>query len=187
MKYPHQWWARPLVSWERYFPVRGALHRIAAAILMATAAFHVATLAASRRLRHHWKQLWPRRQDATEAILNFAYNLGLLSKKPPISSHSYLEKAEYWAVVWGTAVMGLTGLLLWANNWALRWLPKSVIDVATAMHFYEAILAALAILVWHLYSVIFDPDVYPLETAFLDGLSVRQRPETHTEPKEPDE
>jgi hypothetical protein len=83
--------------------------------------------------------------------------------------------------------MGLTGLLLWANNWALRWLPKSVIDVATAMHFYEAILAALAILVWHLYSVIFDPDVYPLETAFLDGLSVRQRPETHTEPKEPDE
>jgi len=83
--------------------------------------------------------------------------------------------------------MGLTGLLLWANNWALRWLPKSVIDVATAMHFYEAILAALAILVWHFYSVIFDPDIYPLETAFLDGLSVRQRPETHAEPKEPDE
>jgi cytochrome b subunit of formate dehydrogenase len=187
LKYPDQWWARPLVAWERYFPVRGTVHRIAAVVLMATAALHVATLAANRRLRRHWKDLWPRRQDAPEALLNFAYNLGLVSKKPPLSSHSYIEKAEYWAVVWGTAVMGLTGLLLWANSWALRWLPKSVIDVATAMHLYEAALAALAILVWHLYSVIFDPDVYPLETAFLDGVSVRQRPETHTEQKEPDE
>jgi cytochrome b subunit of formate dehydrogenase len=184
LKYPDQWWARPLVSWERYFPVRGTVHRIAAVVLLASSALHAVSLIASRRLRRHWKELWPRRQDVPEVLLNFGYNLGVVSKKPPISAHSYLEKAEYWAVVWGTVVMGISGILLWANNWALRWLPKSAIDVATAIHLYEAVLATLAIVVWHFYSVIFDPDVYPLETAFLNGVSVKPHVERPAEGKE---
>jgi hypothetical protein len=65
-----------------------------------------------------------------------------------------------------------TGLMLWSNNLALRFLPKVWLDVATSVHFYEALLATLAIVVWHLYSAIFDPDVYPLNTAFLTGKSV---------------
>jgi len=113
-----------------------------------------------------------------EGLLNFAYNLGLRRARPQLSSHGYVEKAEYWAVVWGAVVMILTGLMLWANEFTLKWLPKSVLDVATAVHFYEAVLAGLAIVVWHLYSVIFDPDVYPMETAWLTGRSVkRKRPE----------
>ena len=71
--------------------------------------------------------------------------------------------------------MGLSGVLLWFNNWSLAQFPKMWLDVATAVHLYEAILACLAILVWHLYSVIFDPDVYPLDPAFLTGRTVRQR------------
>jgi thiosulfate reductase cytochrome b subunit len=85
-----------------------------------------------------------------------------------------VEKVEYWAVVWGAVVMASTGLLLWANNLAMRLLPKSWLDVATSVHFYEALLATLAIVVWHFYSVIFDPDVYPLNTAFLTGYSVKK-------------
>jgi cytochrome b subunit of formate dehydrogenase len=112
-----------------------------------------------------------------EALVNFGYNMGVVSKRPPVSSHSYIEKAEYWAVIWGTAIMGITGIMLWANSWMLRYLPKSIIDIATSIHLYEAILAALAILVWHFYSVIFDPDVYPLETAFLTGVSVKDHGE----------
>jgi hypothetical protein len=57
----------------------------------------------------------------------------------------------------------------------LRFLPKAALDFATTIHFYEAILASLAIVVWHFYSVIFDPDVYPLETSFLTGVSVKER------------
>ena len=86
-----------------------------------------------------------------------------------------MEKAEYWAVVWGAAVMILSGVMLWASDFAMAWLPKSLLDVATAVHFYEAVLATLAILVWHFYSVIFDPDVYPLDTAALTGFSARPR------------
>jgi hypothetical protein len=78
-------------------------------------------------------------------------------------------------VVWGAVIMISTGLLLWANNLVLRLLPKSWLDVATSVHFYEAVLATLAIVVWHFYTAIFDPDVYPLDTAFLTGITVRKR------------
>ena len=174
LKYPDHWWARPLVAWESVFPVRGVVHRIAAVVLMGAGVIHVISLIVSRRLREHWKQLWPRRQDVPEALMNFGYNLGVLSRRPSISPYSYIEKAEYWAVVWGTVIMSVTGIMLWANNWMLRYFPKSWLDVATTIHLYEAILATLAIVVWHFYSVIFDPDVYPLETAFLTGVSVRE-------------
>ncbi len=50
-----------------------------------------------------------------------------------------------------------------------------------AVHFYEAVLATLAVVVWHLYSVIFDPDVYPMETAWLTGRSVTRRGLEHLE------
>jgi hypothetical protein len=66
----------------------------------------------------------------------------------------------------------------------MRFLPKVWLDVATSVHFYEAVLATLAIVVWHLYSVIFDPDVYPLNTAFLTGRSVKQSGEDE-EPETP--
>ncbi|MGD0200887.1 MAG: cytochrome b/b6 domain-containing protein [Bryobacteraceae bacterium] len=187
LKYPDQWWARPLVAWEQYFPVRGVVHRVAAAVLIAIAGVHALSLLTCRRLREHWKLLWPRRDDLPEALLNFAYNLGLLKRRPGLSSHSYIGKVEYWAVVWGTAIMGATGVLLWANNLTLHYLPKTALDFATTVHFYEAVLATLSILVWHFYGVIFDPDVYPLETAFLTGISVK---EEHTaaeaEPAEPE-
>ena len=34
---------------------------------------------------------------------------------------------------------------------------------------YEAILATFAILIWHSYMVVFDPLVYPMDTAWIDG------------------
>ncbi len=77
--------------------------------------------------------------------------------------------------MWGTVLMAATGLLLWFENAALRYLPKWATDVATALHFYEAVLATLAIVVWHLYWVIFDPAVYPMDTAWWTGRSPTAR------------
>jgi cytochrome b subunit of formate dehydrogenase len=175
LKYPDQWWARPLLSMEGTYPMRSFIHRIAAGVFMAVTLTHLVSLIVSRKLREHWKEMLPTTNDPREALSNFAYNLGLGSEPPGRSSHSYVEKAEYWAVVWGAVVMISTGLLLWANNLVLRLLPKSWLDVATSVHFYEAVLATLAIVVWHFYPVIFDPDVYPLNTAFLTGITVRKQ------------
>jgi cytochrome b subunit of formate dehydrogenase len=113
-----------------------------------------------------------------EAAQQFAYNLGLRKQAPRLPAYSYIEKAEYWAVVWGGIVMGVTGVALWANNLTLAWLPKEWLDCATALHYYEAVLACLAIVVWHFYLVIFDPEVYPIDTTWLTGRTVRKH-ETH--------
>jgi len=99
---------------------------------------------------------------------------GLGGLKPKFARFGYAEKMEYWAVVWGTVIMGVTGLVLWFQIPVTRVLPGWVVDVATTIHYYEAILACLAIVVWHFYHVIFDPDVYPLNRAVLDGRVSRQ-------------
>jgi cytochrome b subunit of formate dehydrogenase len=175
LKYPDQWWARPLLAMEGTYPIRRLIHRIAAGVFMAVTLTHLVSLMVNRKLREHWKEMLPTTNDPREALSSFAYNLGLGAEPPGRSSHSYVEKAEYWAVVWGAVIMISTGLLLWANNLVLRLLPKSWLDVATSVHFYEAVLATLAIVVWHFYTAIFDPDVYPLDTAFLTGITVRKR------------
>jgi cytochrome b subunit of formate dehydrogenase/5-methylcytosine-specific restriction endonuclease McrA len=184
LKYPDQWWARQIVALEGGVTARGVVHRAAAAVFVAAALAHLVSLFASRRLRLHWKNLWPRYTDVGEAISGFAYNFGLTSKPPKISPYSFVEKAEYWAVVWGGVIMTLSGVLLWANTWALKWFPKEVLDLATAVHFYEALLACLSILVWHFYVVIFDPDVYPMDIAWFGGYSVRRHEGSgHSEPE----
>jgi cytochrome b subunit of formate dehydrogenase len=180
LKYPNGWWSRPLLMWGAGF--RGLLHRVAAVVFIAVGVIHVISLIKSRRLREHWLELWPKVRDIHEGMENFAYNLGLRRKRPARSGHSYVEKAEYWAVVWGAVVMGITGLMLWAHNLVLAWLPKSFLDFAGAVHFYEAVLAGLAILVWHFYSVIFDPEVYPMDSAWLTGRSVKHRERESAEP-----
>jgi cytochrome b subunit of formate dehydrogenase len=175
LRYPDGWWARPLLVWESAWPVRGTIHRVASVVFMVVGALHVISLIHSKRLRYHWQALWPVQQDAIEALRNFRYNLGFGSARPLLSAHSYIEKIEYWAVLWGAVIMGATGVMLWGHNVVLAWLPKSVLDFATAVHFYEATLAVLAILVWHFYSVIFDPDVYPMDASWLTGRTVRRR------------
>jgi cytochrome b subunit of formate dehydrogenase len=67
-------------------------------------------------------------------LANFSLQPGAALERPPgRSSHSYIEKAEYWAVVWGAGVMAVTGLMLWGNN-LMPWpfLPKVWLDVATS-------------------------------------------------------
>jgi hypothetical protein len=77
--------------------------------------------------------------------------------------------------------MTASGIILWANNFFLAWLPKAAMDIATVVHYYEAILAAAAIVLWHFYSVIFDPDVYPMNLAWLTGHAPA-KPEPMPEP-----
>jgi cytochrome b subunit of formate dehydrogenase len=173
--YSTSWWARPFLAFSWGWALRGILHRVAAVVFMAVAGMHLISLIASRRLRSHWLLLWPRREDVSEAVGTFAYNLGLRRERPKRSVHSYVEKSEYWAVIWGAVLMSVTGLMLWAHNLVLAWLPMLALQIASTIHFFEAVLAGLAILVWHFYSVIFDPEVYPMDPAWLTGRSVRQR------------
>lgn len=149
--------------------LRRVIHRVAAVVMLIAGVYHIAYLAFSKEGRSWVKDMAPRIKDVRDLLGNFAYYLGISSAKPKIARFGYAEKAEYWAVVWGTIIMGLTGLMIWFKIGVFGFLPRWWIDIALAIHFYEAVLATLAIIVWHFYHVIFDPDVYPVNLAFIDG------------------
>jgi hypothetical protein len=97
------------------------------------------------------------------------YDLGLRARPPGFGRFSYIEKAEYWALVWGTVVMTVTGAALWFGTTTESLFKVGALGVMLVIHFYEAILAGLAILVWHLYSTIFNPPVYPNNPSWYTG------------------
>jgi formate dehydrogenase gamma subunit len=169
LKFPDAVWARPLLLWEGHFAFRGSLHRAAAVVLVVTMAFHILRLAIKPRERAFVKAMLPKWKDVTDLVGVFRYNLGLSPAGPQFRRFNYAEKLEYWALLWGTLLMMISGFLLWFNNFTLRYFPKWVSDAATAVHYYEAVLATLSILLWHFYIVIFDPNVYPMETSWLTG------------------
>ena len=170
LKYPDAWYAQPLLYWEgSHFALRGLLHRIAAVILIASTVYHFIHLSVNKRDRAFLWAMLPKYKDATDLLHVLFFNLGLRKESPRFGKFNYAEKMEYWAFLWGTAVMAVSGFLLWFNNFTLRHFPKWMADAATAVHFYEAILATFSILLWHFYIVIFDPLVYPMDTAWLDG------------------
>jgi formate dehydrogenase gamma subunit len=149
--------------------LRRIIHRVAAVVMLIVGVYHIGYLALTKDGRRWVKDMFPRVKDVNDLVGNFAYYLGLRSIKPKIARFGYAEKAEYWAVIWGTFIMGLTGLMIWFKIGVFGFLARWWIDIALAIHFYEAVLATLAIIVWHFYHVIFDPDVYPVNFALIDG------------------
>jgi formate dehydrogenase gamma subunit len=169
LKYPEATWAAPLLILEGKFAFRGWLHRAAGVALLVALVYHGIHLATSRRDRAMLRAMLPGVQDLRDLIALTRYNLGLVAQRPTFGKFSYAEKLEYWAFVWGSLVMAISGFLLWFNDFTLRHFPTWVADAATAIHWYEAILATLSIVIWHFYMVIFDPDVYPMERAWITG------------------
>jgi formate dehydrogenase gamma subunit len=166
LQYPDSWLAWTLGGSEY---LRRIIHRIAAVVMLTAGVYHVGYLAFSSEGRLWAKDMAPKWKDVKDVAGNFVYYLGASKVKPKFARFGYPEKAEYWAVVWGTIIMGLTGLMVWFKLGIFSFLSRWAIDIALAVHFYEAVLATLAIIVWHFYHVIFDPDVYPINFAFLDG------------------
>jgi formate dehydrogenase gamma subunit len=166
LQYPDSWLAWLLGSNEN---LRRLIHRVAAVVMLVVGAYHLLYLGLTKEGRLWVRDMMPRMKDVRDVLQNFAYYLGLRNERPKIARFGYAEKAEYWAVVWGTLIMGLTGLMIWFKLGIFAVLPRWAVDIALAIHFYEAVLATLAIIVWHFYHVIFDPDVYPINWAFYDG------------------
>jgi cytochrome b subunit of formate dehydrogenase len=177
LKFPDSWFAEILAMSEH---VRSVVHRIAGVILIGAGIYHAFYLIAAREGRRLIRDLAPLPKDAFDAWGTMLYYLGLSRQKPAFGRFNYAEKAEYWALVWGTVLMGITGIMLWAKVWVGDLFARWWVDVATTIHYYEAILATLAIVVWHFYQVIFDPDVYPMNGAWWDGkMPVEQYKHEH--------
>jgi formate dehydrogenase gamma subunit len=181
LHYPDAWWVVAIrtVS-SRAFVARGLLHRLAGMVLIAAGLWHAGYLGLTPKGRRLLLDLLPHWRDVTDPWKVLRYNLGFAPEKPKFGRFSYVEKAEYWALIWGTMLMGITGVILWFENTSMGLLTKLGFDISRTVHFYEAILATLAIIVWHFYFVIFNPDVYPMNLAWLTGrVSEREMMEDH--------
>jgi cytochrome b subunit of formate dehydrogenase len=169
LHYPDAWWVRGIRRLSRHaFEARSLAHRIAGVVMVAASIAHIGYLFTARG-KQFLRDIFPNRRDLFDAAGYLLYISGISSRKPSFGRFGYIEKAEYWALVWGTIVMAATGAILWFENTFIGLLTKLGWDVARTVHFYEAWLATLAILVWHIYYVVFNPEVYPMNTAWISG------------------
>jgi cytochrome b subunit of formate dehydrogenase len=169
-KFPDAMWSWPFQAFgDSGSAVRGLIHRIAGWTFIGLFLVHCVALLLTRNGREYLRALWFAWHDLGDALGTVAFNLGLRQTPPPSRRWNYAEKAEYWALMWGSVMMIVTGLMLLFTETVLRTMPKVWYDVAQVIHYYEAVLATLAIVVWHFYWVIFDPHEYPVNPAWLIG------------------
>ncbi len=178
LAYPDVWASRLLEGLGLSEVLRRWLHRGAAVVLLAAAGYHLAWLRTApgrAELRH----ILPRGSDLRELLENLRFHLGRSDRPTAPGKYDYPAKIEYWSMVWGTAVMGATGLILWFPVSATMLLPFWTIKVSEVVHLLEAWLATLAILFFHFFYVFGHPEVYPVSLAMFTGNMSEQEARHH--------
>jgi len=168
LRYSEAWFFRHLFGWDGGAEVRGIIHRVSAVLFVICCFWHPAYLRTPRG-RRFLRDMFPGLRDFGDFWKMVRYHVRRSPDRPHLGRFGYAEKAEYWALVWGSVVMVLTGFFLWFDNVAVRYFPRGVLEVMLVIHHYEAWLAVLAVAVWHFYWTIFNPDVYPGNPAWITG------------------
>ncbi|HWR83723.1 MAG TPA: cytochrome b/b6 domain-containing protein [Candidatus Deferrimicrobium sp.] len=180
LRYPETWWVSILNFLGIFESARSVIHRVAAVLLLYIALHHALHLLLTKRGKSELKALWPNGQDFIHIWQNVRYHLGKSHEKPRFHRYDYTEKAEYWALVWGTLIMALTGFILWFPTFFTSMFPAWTVKIAETIHFFEAWLATLAIAVFHFFFVIFHPEQYPMSFTWLTGrMTIKECEEHH--------
>ncbi len=183
LKFPSAFWVQPLKWIGINFAVRGIIHRVAAVLFIMLSIYHTYYLLLTKRGREQFVQILPKWKDVTDFIHMAMFYLGIKKDMPEFERYNYAEKAEYLALLWGSVMMILTGLVLWFKDWAAELMPKWGYDIAEVIHYYEAWLATLAIIVWHLYHVLVNPSAKPINLSMFHGRMTEEEME-HEHPIE---
>jgi cytochrome b subunit of formate dehydrogenase/mono/diheme cytochrome c family protein len=129
------------------------IHHTAAIVMMLGTAWHLLVFGYMAYVRRTRLTMLPTLQDVKDAWQALLYNIGRAKTPPQMGRYTFEEKMEYWAFVWGAIIMGLTGFMMWNPITTTKLLPGEVIPAAKAAHGGEALLAVLAIIIWHMYGV----------------------------------
>ena len=173
-RYPDALWAHPVSKWLPFI-FRDSVHRVAGAALIAITLLQFTLMPLTRRGRTQLGAILPRPRDLIDAIRMLRHNINHDKPAPRFARYSFIEKFEFWAFIWGSLLMAVTGLGLWFKETLLSYFPKWILDLFLTIHFYEAILASLAILIWHFYWTIFNPHIYPMDRTWLSGKISEER------------
>lgn len=151
---------------EMVFLVRSVLHRTAGAAMIAVSIYHLYYISATPAGRRWFIDMRPALKDVKELVHNLKFYAGMEKAQPKFDRFCYKQKIEYGALIVGTTIMSVTGLLLWTeSSWSKFWL-----DISILVHGMEAILASLAIIIWHLYEVHLKPHHTSMDGLWLTGV-----------------
>ncbi len=152
-KFSSQPWADFMIMAMGGIEVVRIIHRAAAVLLIAETMYHFGVLTYKVFVKRVSLTMLPSVQDGKDGIQALSYNLGITKSAPRMGRYNFGEKVEYWAVIWGTLVMVITGFALWNPIATTYFLPGQFIPAAKAAHGGEALLAVLSIVTWHFYNV----------------------------------
>ena len=152
-KYPDLGFMRWLIGLMGGIETTRVIHHVSAIVLMLLTVYHIGVVGYRMFVLRTRLTMLPGMQDVKNGIALLKYNVGRSSKRAQQGRYTLEEKLEYWAVVWGTVIMGVTGFILWNPIATTRILPGEVVPAAKAAHGNEALLAVVAIIVWHLWHV----------------------------------
>jgi cytochrome b subunit of formate dehydrogenase len=167
-------WAKVVMAAFGSPKVAALVHRTAAAIMLGI--FFVHLVYFLLRIGRNWRtfqwfgpaSLVPNWQDLKDIIAMFQWFLGRIPR-PVFDRWTYWEKFDYWAVFWGMAIIGGSGLMLAFPRATASVLPGWMFNVATIVHGEEAVLAAVFLFTVHFFNNHFRPDKFPLDTVMFTG------------------
>jgi len=170
IKYAAKAWAVHMASCFGGFAIMLYIHKTAAAVMIVAAVYHLFYLAYCKIVRKESSTaMIPTLKDVTDLLDHIVFCLGMTKKDARFDRYSYKEKFDYWAVFWGIAIMVGSGLILWFPHISAQYLSRTFIDCAQVAHSDEAMLAIMAVFIWHFYNAHFSPMVFPMSKVWLDG------------------
>jgi cytochrome b subunit of formate dehydrogenase len=176
LKFSYAAWAKLLAHLLGGFEAAGLIHRFCAVLTFTYFGLHLYDMARQqRRSGKTWRQFLAgpesmlfNRRDWREFWGSMKWFLGR-GLRPEFGRWTYWEKFDYFAVFWGVAVIGGTGLLLWFPEIFTRVMPGWMVNVATTIHSDEALLAVSFIFVVHFFNTHFRPEKFPMDTVIFTG------------------
>ena len=176
LKFSYTRWASALSRLLGGYETAGYIHRFAAAIMIGIFGAHIYDVVRRKRAaRATWKEtllgpntMLPTRKDLSDFIGSIKWFLGF-GPRPQYGRWTYWEKFDYFAVFWGIFVIGSTGLALWFSEFFTRFLPGSLLNVATIIHSDEALLATGFIFTVHFFNTHLRPEKFPMDIVVFTG------------------
>ncbi len=176
LKFSYTRWAAIVSHLLGGFESAGYIHRTAAVVMFGVFITHLVALYRLKKKEHtSWRSLIlgpgsmvPNRQDLSEFIGTIKWFIGL-GPRPAYGRWTYWEKFDYFAVFWGIAIIGSTGLTLWFPVFFTKFIPGSFLNVATIVHSDEALLATGFIFTVHFFNTHLRPEKFPMDITVFTG------------------
>ena len=180
LKYHESWFAQWIMHLEGGVLLRGKVHRLAAIVLIATFLYHILSIMVTRRGHEFFQDMVFKKKDVSDCASLIRYNLNVQKDMPRYGRFTCIEKIQYFASGLAVVLLSFSGFVLWFETFFMMAMPKWMIDLTHVVHSFEATVGFLVLVVWHLYNVHLNPQVFPMSKSWITGkISIEDLQKNH--------